>query len=250
MESSVVPPLSPAAPGERRPLELAARVMSVLMLGWLAVQAYLAWVAYDAGVTGRLLPIWNSLFVLGMVPTVHGIFSRRLWAQRWVVGVSTFTGISCAINASRADASILWVGALILAAVAIVVRQAKPLFNDSDGNRGRVQQFIATIVTIGSVVVSLIVMQGGGTERGRTLMAAEIQQAYDKEVPGQVKVLVDGTDITIFASGDTDEQVDAAADSMQTALDRAGNRAKMWAVGFERVIISNGTHKRLVTRRR
>jgi len=224
--------------------------MSVLMLGWLSVQAYLAWVAYNEGVTSKLLPIWNSLFVLGMVPTVHGIFSRRLWAQRWVVGVSAFTGISCAINASRADANILWVGALLLGVVALVVKQAKPLFNDSDGNRGRVQQTIATFVTIGSIVVSIIVMQGGGTERGRTAMAAEIQQAYDKEVPGQVKVLVDGTDITILASGDTNEQVDAAAASMEAALERAGDRAKMWAVGFEHVIISNGTHKRLITRRR
>lgn len=224
--------------------------MSIVMLGWLAVQAYLAWVAYDEGVTSKLLPIWNSLFALGMVPTVHGLFSRRLWAQRWVVGVSTFTGISCAITASRSDASILWVGALLLAIVAIVVKQAKPLFNDSDGNRGRVQQLIATVVTIGSVVVSVIVMQGGGTERGRTLLAAEIQQAYDREVPGQVNVLVDGKDIKILAAGDTDEQVDAAAESMQTALDRTGSRAKMWAVGFEHVIISNGRHERLITRQR
>ncbi len=151
------PLLSPAAPGRREPLELLARVMSVAMLGWLGVTAAFTWRSYGAGYAGLLLPIWNSLFVIAMIPIVHGVFERRLWGQRWVAGTSLLTGISHALTASRADSTLLWCGALLLFAVAFVMQKAQPLFNDSDGNRGKLQQTMALVAMVGSVVVALLV---------------------------------------------------------------------------------------------
>jgi hypothetical protein len=244
-ESSPHEPLSPAAPGRREPLELAARAMSIAMLGWLCALAAFAWIAYDDGYTNLVLPIWNSIFVLGMLPIVQGVFARRLWGQRWVVGVSVFTGIGNAWQAMRMDSSLLWFGALLLFAVALVVRRAKPVFNDSDGNRGRIQQTIATIVTIGSVIVSLQTMQGGGTERGRTAFAQEVQAGYDKAgVAGAVRVYVTDRDLVIEAKGDTNEQIDAAADGLQAQLASVGPRAKAWVLGFEHIVVTNGSYQR------
>lgn len=241
-------PLSPAAPGRREPLELAARVMSVVMLGWLCAMAAFAWIAYDDGYTSLVLPIWNSLFVLGMVPIVHGVFSRRLWGQRWVAGISLFTGISNAIQASRTDSTLLWFGALLLFAVVFVVKRARPLFNDSDGNRGRIQQTVATIVTIGSVVITLLVMQGGGTERGRQSFAREVQQSYDKAgTTGHVRVYIVDRDLVIEGPDDTNEQIDTAADTLHLQLASVGRRAKAWALGFERIVITNGSYRRMLT---
>ena len=248
-ESSPVEPLKPAAPGRREPLELAARIMSIVMLGWLGAMAVFAWIAYDDGYTSLVLPIWNSLFVVGMVPIVQGVFQRRLWGQRWVAGVSIFTGIGNAWQASRTDSTLLWFGALLLFAVAMVVRRARPLFNDSDGNRGRIQQFVATIVTVGSVVISLMVLQGGGSERGRASVAREVQQSYDKAAPGRVHVQVSERALVIESKEDTNEQVDAAADSLQTQLSSVGRRAKAWAVGFEQIVITNGTYTRTLAPR-
>lgn len=245
-ESSPVEQLSPAAPGRREPLELAARVLSILMLGWLVALAVLAWLAYDEGYTGLLLPVWNGVFALAVVPIVHGIFSRRLWAQRWVVGISAFTAIGSAFQASRADSTLLWGGALLLGIVAIVVSRARPLFNDSDGNRGRIQRAIATIVTIGSIGVSLFVMQGGGTERGRMNFAREIQAAYDKLAPDSVRVQVKELILVIEAVQDNDAQIDEAANAMQAQLATAGKNAKAWVVGFERIIVTNGRHERSI----
>lgn len=237
--------LSPVAPGRREPLELAARIMSIAMVGWLCAMAAFSWIAYDDGYTSVVLPVWNSVFVLGMIPIVHGVFARRLWGQRWVVGVSVFTGIGNAWQASRMDSSLLWFGALLLLAVALVVRRAKPLFNDSDGNRGRIQQAIATIVTIGSIVVSLQTMQGGGTERGRAAFADEVQASYDKAgVVGAVRVHVTERDLVIEAPGDTNEQIDAAADALQAQLASVGRRAKAWVLGFEHIVITNGGYRR------
>ena len=95
-ESPSLESLKPATTGRREPLELASRFMSIIMVGWLCVMAVFTWVAYDEGYTGLLLPIWNSVFVLGMIPIVQGVFARRLWGQRWVVGVSLFTGTNTA----------------------------------------------------------------------------------------------------------------------------------------------------------
>ncbi|HEX5064432.1 MAG TPA: hypothetical protein VFV99_33885 [Kofleriaceae bacterium] len=248
-ESSPVEPLKPAAPGRREPLELAARVMSIVMLGWLAAMAGFAWMAYDDGYTSLVLPIWNSVFVLGMVPIVQGVFKRRLWGQRWVAGVSIFTGISNAWQASRMDSTLLWFGALLLFAVAMVVRRARPLFNDSDGNRGRIQQLVATIVTVGSVVISLLVLQGSGSERGRASFAREVQASYDAGAPGRVHVQVIDRGLVIESIDDTNEQIDAAADSLQTQLSSVGPRAKAWAVGFEHIVITNGSYTRTLTPR-
>ncbi|HEY5921163.1 MAG TPA: hypothetical protein VIV11_05810 [Kofleriaceae bacterium] len=221
--------------------------MSIALVGWLVAMAGLSWLAYDEGYTSLLLPIWNSVFVLGMVPIVQGVFARRLWGQRWVVGISVFTAIGNAWQASRMDSSLLWFGAALLVAVAIVVKSAKALFNDSDGNRGRVQQTIATIVTIGSVVVSLQTMQGGGTERGRASFAREVQQSYEQAAPGAVRVSVDERVLVIESKGDTDAQIDGAADQMHAQLATAGRRAKAWVLGFKHIVITNGSHKRTLS---
>jgi hypothetical protein len=247
--TSPVAPLSPAAPGHREPLELAARLASIVMVGWLCALAAFAWIAYRDGYTTLLLPIWNSLFALCMVPIVHGIFARRLWAQRWVVGISVFTGAGSAFQAMRTDSTLLWVGAFLLAAVAIVVKRAKPLFNDSDGNRGRIQQLIATVVTIGSVVVSLQTMKGGGTARGREMFAQEVQSTYDKLAVGTVRVYIDGeVNLVIEGKTDTNEQIDEAATAMDSELVKVGSRAKAWVVGFKRIILTNGSYQRVLTR--
>lgn len=244
-ESPSLESLKPATTGRREPLELASRFMSIIMVGWLCVMAVFTWVAYDEGYTGLLLPIWNSLFVLGMIPIVQGVFARRLWGQRWVVGVSLFTGINTAWQASRMDSSLLWIGALILFAVAIVVARAKRLFNDSDGNRGRIQRAVATIVTIGSVVVGVQAMQGGGTERGRAAFASEVQAGYDKAGVGDsVRVYVDDRVLVIEAKGDTNEQIDVANDAVAAQLASVGRRAKAWVVGFKKIVITNGTYRR------
>ena len=242
-----VAPLTPAAPGQRSTLELAARVMSIVMVGWLCAMAVFSWIAYRDGYVGVVLPVWNSLFVAGTLPIVSGVFARRLWGQRWVVGIATFTGISNALQASRSDSTLLWIGALLLGAVALTVRQAKPLFSDSDGNRGRIQQIVATVVTIGSVVISLIVVQGGGTERGREQFAAEVRQSYEKAGVTTVDVSVKGLDMVIEAKTDTDAQIDAAADMMRGELAKVGPRAKAWAVGFKQIVLTNGSYTRVLT---
>jgi hypothetical protein len=244
---SPVQPLAPAAPGQRSTLELAARIMSVVMVGWLCALAVFSWIGYGEGVVDMLLPIWNSVFVIGTLPVVAGVFSRRLWAQRWVVGISMFTALGNAWQASKVDSMLLWFGAALLAAVVFTLSRAKPLFNDSDGNRGVVQQVIATIVTIGSVVVSLQTFDGTGTERGRTMFAAEVQQAYSKGGATTVRVYVENLDLVIESTTDTDPQIDSAADLLHGELVTAGQNAKAWAVGFKHIVVTNGTYRRTLS---
>jgi hypothetical protein len=247
-ESSSVEPLSPAVPGRRQPLELAARIMSIAMLGWLCALAVFAWIAYDEGLCSLLLPIWNSVFVLGMLPIVQGVFARRLWGQRWVVGISVFTALGNGMQAARVDSEPLWFGCALLVAVAVVVKLARPLFNDSDGNQGRIQRLIATIVTIGSIVVGLQTMYGGpGTERGRELFAREVQANYDKVGAGAVRVYVNDVNLVIESKSDTPESLDAGAEALHAQLVAVGPRAKAWAVGFHRIILTNGSYQRVLT---
>lgn len=239
--------LAPATSGQRSSLELAARILSIVMVGWLCALAAFSWIAYRDGYVGALLPLWNSVFVLGTLPVVSGVFARRLWAQRWVVGISAFTAIGNAWQASRVDSSLLWFGAALLVVVAITLKRAKPIFNDSDGNRGVVQQLIATVVTIGSVIVSLQTMHGPGTERGRTLFATEVQQGYTKAGATTVHVYVDNLDLVIESPTDTEAQIDAAAQLVHGQLVTTGSRAKAWLLGFKHIVVTNGSYKRMLS---
>jgi hypothetical protein len=245
--SSSLPPLAPAAPGRREPLELAARVLSVLLLGWLGVLAVLAWLSYREGYVDLVLPVWNSIFILGIVPIVSGIFARRLWAQRWVAGIATWTGVTTAWGAMRSESALLWAGAVLLLVVVVTLRRAAHVFNDSDGNRGRVQRTIAMLAVIGSVVVTIYVRQATGSERGRAMLASEMQDRYAEIAPGKLRVFAEGRDLVIEAPGDTSEQIDASAELMNGQLDAAGKRARAWVVGFESVIVTNGSYSRTIT---
>jgi hypothetical protein len=217
------------------------------MVGWLCAMATFSWIAYRDGYVGTLLPVWNSVFVLGTLPIVSGVFARRLWAQRWVVGISMFTAIGNAWQASRMDSPLLWFGAALLAVVALTLRRAKPVFNDSDGNRGVVQQLIATVVTIGSVLVSLQAMHTTGTERGRMAFAAEIQQTYAKAGAATVHVYVDNLDLVIESSTDTEAQIDSGAQMIHGQLVTSGPRAKAWILGFKRIVVTNGSYQRTLS---
>jgi hypothetical protein len=245
--SSSVPPLSPVAPGGRDPLELASRILSVLLLGWMAVLAGLAWLTWREGWTDLVLPVWNTLMVPAFVPIVVGIFARRLWAQRWVVGISTLTGISTAWSAMRSESTLLWAGAILLGVIALVVRRATHVFNDSDYNRGRVQRAIATIALIGSVVITIYVRQGTGSERGREILVREMHSEYTKVAPGKLRVYASKRSLVVEAPGDTNEQIDAAAEQMNSDLAATGKQARVWAVGFDSVVITNGSYSRTVT---
>src|SRR5688500_2526703 len=97
------------------------RVAAIALIGWLCVIAGLSWNIYNAGYIEIPLPLWNSFFVVGTIPLVIGVFSRRLWAQRWVLGIALFTGIGNVMQASRADSTLLWVGAIALGGVALVM---------------------------------------------------------------------------------------------------------------------------------
>jgi hypothetical protein len=246
--SASEPLLSPVAPGGRDPLELASRVLSILLLGWMAVLAGLAWLSWHDGWTDLVLPVWNTLLVPAFVPIVTGIFARRLWAQRWVVGISTLTGISTAWSAMRSDSMLLWGGAILLGVIALVVRRATHVFNDSDYNRGRVQRAIATVALIGSVVITIYVRQGNGSERGREILVREMQDEYAQVAPGKLRVYASQKSLVVEAREDTNEQIDAAAEQMNSNLAAAGKQARVWVVGFDSVIITNGSYSRTITR--
>ena len=93
----------------------------------------------------------------------------------------------------------------------------------------------------------MMAMQGTGTERGRAAFASEVQQSYDKAAgSGRVRVYVNDRALFIESTGDTDQQIESAADSMQMQLASVGRRAKAWVVGFKFIVMTNGSHQRVL----
>lgn len=236
--SVVREPLPPAS----RAAVIATRAATVVSIGWLCVLAVLAWMSYREGYVDTLVPTWNSLAVLGMVPIAVGVFRRRLWAQRWVLGTSALTALANVTQASRSNSSLLWVGAALLAASAIVMVVTRSIFRHDDAHRGTLAQLVAMAVLIGSVVVYIDARQDRGTERGRKAFAAEVQQAYAKAGPS-VHVYIQGRTLVIESSTDTDEQIDAAAQQLHAQLQQHGPNAKAWVLGFDAIEITNGRHE-------
>ena len=228
------PPASPAA-------LLATRVGAVIFVGWLGVLAVLSWLGYREGYFDEKLPIWNSVVVLGMVPIAVGVFRRRLWAQRWIFGTSALTAASTAFQASRADSTLLWAGALLLGAVAIVMAKTKPIFRYDDAHKGTAAQVIAMIALLGSVVMFMGNGKSRGTERGREEFAAEVQKSYAK-ISATIHVYVDGCTLVIESPSDSDEAVDASAQQYHEALAKHGSNAKAWVLGFDAIKLTNGSH--------
>ena len=222
------------------------RVAAVALVGWLCVIAALSWMAYDEGYIDVPLPLWNSFFVVGTIPLVAGIFSRRLWAQRWVLGIALFTGIGNVMQASKADSTLLWVGAVALGGIALVMIKTKPIFRYDNAHRGTFAQLVATVITVGSLVMLFGVSQKQGTERGRKAFAAEVQKGYVDAGITSVRVYIEERTLVIEAPSDTNEQIDQAADMLRAQLVQAGANAKAWVLGFQTLKVTNGTHSRLL----
>jgi hypothetical protein len=220
---------------------IATRIAAVALIGWLTVLAALSWMAYGEGYVDEKLPAWNSLFVVGMIPIAVGVFQRRLWAQRWAFGTALFTGISTAAGASRADSTLLGFGVLLLGAVAVVMVKTRAIFRYDNVHRGTFAQAIATIALVGSIVMYMSVWTSRGTERGRKAFAAEVQQAYAK-AGANVRVYIEGRTLVIDSPDDTDAQVDAAVQQLHAQLAHHGPNAKAWALGFDAIKITNGSH--------
>jgi hypothetical protein len=242
--SIVNEPQPPAKPS----LVLATRVVAIVFAGWLAALAAFAWSAYSDGYTELLLPGWNTLFFVGTLPLVAGLFARRMWAQRWVIGIAVFTGLGHVMQAAKSGSTILWIGVLLLAVVAVVLGAARPIFRHDNAHRGTLPQLIATAVTIGSILVYFAVENTTGSERGRTQFAAEIQENYSKQGSPAVRVFVEKTTLVIEGLTDTDEQIDQAANMMTTQLRTHGANAKAWVLGFSSIKLTNGTHSRWLRR--
>lgn len=244
-DEAVAPPpmsiISEAAPPANSTTLLATRAAAVTLIGWLGVMAGLAWKNYADGYVDTLLPAWNTVVVFGMVPIAVGVFRRRIWAQRWVLGTSMLTAMSLGMQASRSDSTLLWVGALLLGGVAIVMAKTKHVFRHDDSHRGTLAQVIAMVALIGSVLVYISVGESRGTERGRQALAAEIQKGY-ADAGASAHVFIEGRTLVIEIAAATDEQIDVIAQQYHTLLKPNGNNARVWVLGFDAMTFTNGTH--------
>jgi hypothetical protein len=232
----------PAGPG----MVIATRVMAVALGGWLCALAVFSCIAYRQGYVGTLLPVWNWIFVVGTLPVIAGIFARRMWAHRWAVGIATLTGLGHVIQANRNGSTLLWAGALLLAAVVIVLVIARPIFRHDSAHRGTLAQLLALTVTIGSALVYLTTVNSPGTERGRAAFVTELQQTYAKAGVTSVRVFIEGRSLVIEGKLDSDEQIDAVAQEMHVQLRKTGPNAKAWMLGFENIKLTNGTRTRFL----
>nr|MBA3501308.1 zinc ribbon domain-containing protein [Deltaproteobacteria bacterium] len=157
---------------------IATRVAAIALVGWLVALAVFAWVAYDEGYIGTLLPLWNTVFVVAMLPLVAGVFARRMWAQRWTLGIAAFTGLGNMLQAKETGSSILWVGVAVLTGVVLILAVTKKVFRHDNAHRGTLAQLLAIAVTIGSIFVYMA-SKSTGTERGRAAFATEVQRGYE-----------------------------------------------------------------------
>lgn len=239
--SVVNEPSPPASPG----LVLATRAAAIIFAGWLGALAVFAWIAYNAGYTEILLPAWNTIFFAGTLPLVAGLFARRMWAQRWAIGIALFTGLGHVVQA-RSGSTILWFGVLLLAIVVLVLGVARPIFRHDQAHRGGLAQLVATVVTVGSIFVYYTTETSTGSERGRNAFAAEIQKNYVDQGISNVRVYVVNRTLVIEGQSDTDEQIDQAANMMGAQLQTHGPNAKAWVLGFKSIKLTNGVHIRMI----
>lgn len=228
-----------------------AKLMAVAMLGWLGVQAYLSWQAFDQGYTGLLVPGWNSLVVLGSVLVVAGVFRRSAWARQWAMGISTLTAVSLVYHAQGPDTRILWIGIAVLVVAALAIGAAKQSFTAPTSVSPAVQRAVAIAALAASVLVAFASSSGEiGTARGRARMAADLQATYDRHGETQVRVYALDRALVVEQPAADDAGVDAMADEIRAELAllvSRGERPRAWAVGFQRIVITNGSHRRAVT---
>lgn len=240
------PPLmsivSEAAPPATGAILFATRAAAVIFIGCLGLLAALAWKNYADGYVDTLLPAWNTVVMFGMVPIAVGVFRRRIWAQRWVLCTAALTALSLGMSASRSGSTVLWTGALLLGAVAIVMAKTKDVFRHDDSHRGTLPQVIAMVALIGSFVVYFSVGENRGTERGRKAFAAEVQDSYAK-AGTDIRAYIEGRTLVLESAAGTDEQIDALAQDLHTMLKRNGDKAKVWVLGFDAIEVKNGSHE-------
>ncbi len=224
-------------------LPVTAAVFMVLVSLWFFATDAFSWIAFNEGLQPLTLPIWNCVLAMAIVSITIGVFMKREWARQWGLGTSALNGLGNAVDAVRLGTGLLWIGVVVQLAAVIPLALSKKEFKRYDQSKttlGQLGQGLSAIAIVGSILIHLTGLGAGkGTERGRNDLAAEMQAPYP---PGTVNVRADGSTLRIESMGETDGQIIVSADFMRQQLAKAGENAKIWAVGFERIDVTNARH--------
>ena len=241
------PAESPTQPGWT-PLVVTSAIFTVLTGLWLGFMAVAAWAGYAEGLSEALLPIWNSAFALGFVLVVVGVFMKRQWAVVWTIGICALNGIGNAIQAVESNTWVGWIGVVVQAATIVVLLAARGEFGRfPQPNTGfsRLSRAISGIAVIGSFVVPFFVQSGGGSEQARLDLAREMQQSMVSN-GAVVAVTAEATTLKILSPNDGPDEIKTFAAQLREQT--ASRNTKGWAVGFQRIIVTNGSVQEIIVR--
>jgi hypothetical protein len=154
--------------------------------------------------------------------------------------------VSQGYTAATNDANLLWVGVLIQAACAVTLLMAQPSFVARPRSLGRMKlgKGLSTAVLVGSLLIGFAGGSGSsGTERGRTALAADLQERYERMGLLSVHVRAVGLELRIESTQESGI-VNDSVELMHRELVRLGATANVWQVGFTEVVVTNGeTHR-------
>ncbi|MFN0246909.1 MAG: hypothetical protein ACKV2T_08365 [Kofleriaceae bacterium] len=136
----------------------ASKVLSILALGWFGYMSYLVWSWFALGFLNAVLPVWNSLFALGVAAIAVQLFRHREWARRWMQGAVLCTGIMNLLNAMKPGLEVYWIGVAVLGLCGLTLHLAREDYGSRDEGAapGQIARALGMAALIGTVVIAIM----------------------------------------------------------------------------------------------
>jgi hypothetical protein len=137
---------------------LASKALSIAALGWLGYMSYVVWDLHALGLINTLIPIWNTMFAVGVVLIVVQLFRHRDWARRWMQGAALCTAIMNLLVAVKPGGETYWIGVAVLGFCGWSLHAAREDYGSRDDGTppGRIARTLAMAALLGTIMIAVL----------------------------------------------------------------------------------------------
>lgn len=137
---------------------VASKGIAILAIGWFGYMAYLPWSWYAQKWINALLPVWNTMFGLGVVLIVVQLYRNREWARRWLQSAALATAIMNGINAMKPGLEMYWIGVVVLGFLGWSLHAAREDYvsRDSGTPPGMIARTFGMAILVGTIIILVL----------------------------------------------------------------------------------------------
>lgn len=135
-----------------------SKVLAIAAIGWLGYMCYVVWDLHAQGYINALMPVWNSLFAVGILLVVIQLHRHREWARRWMQGAALATGVMNLLVAVKPGGEMYWIGVVLLGFCGWSLHAAREDYGSRDDGTppSKLTRTLGMAALLGTIVVAVL----------------------------------------------------------------------------------------------